>query len=991
MANQVSVEHVLQELWSVGPGETARSASSKADSRQAADSAHFDSAYFDLLREEATRLVKAGCVVVPIICEPQDANRYPQTRNGKPVLDKSGNPRPAFVGKNPSCWKADGEPMLLSHRNPPPLQELLRQIDTAERLRNPLGIAIVPSPENTAIDFDAKDYAGGAAELAADVERLLSEHPELRATRRESTPSGGQHFYVSAADGMESWRKANGGGHLCNFSTAKDGAHRGEVLVGTRVCVTWPTPGYNLFNQEHAQTFVEVPTLAAIGIMPCSGKRKPKPQPRQAAATPPKQRPSSGGKVPQLAELLGQFAQQVLTGERPYSEDRSGNLAGFLRELYSVLNWLEADGLIFDGSADALINQAVAALEIEDKDDRVIEGIDRADCQLREDRIESLRKRYSYQSGVRGKTKPAVTKPKDSDSDLKPLETPPEKPTKQELQQWLRQQHQLRFDELRQVVEIDGRPMEELDLADSFLAHMYGIETTKQAARDSFVYLAHCQKFNPVREYLEALPGTPGLRLLPLQEIAAAFGIAADDTLSQELLARHLAGGYKRGMDPPYKHDQVLLLQGEQGQRKGQTIAALAPPGMADSVTRVGKGLEDREFLGKLNSCWIFEFDEVEKVLQGRDASEFKGFASRSNYRYVQKWETLCREHPARALLFASTNVKEVLNDHTGSRRIWVLPVGDCNPTWVAENQKSIWATVATWVAWGLESYIPEGHPTALAAAKRAQGVQISDAWEGAVRTQLESKKATIEGIALDNLARQAIGIEEMERITRDVQMRLTRLVTGTGFTTHDGTMRWIQKKRRYDGGEPRAGYIPIAVPTVPTCSDQKWGGWNGQKPCYNCNLVSLFQPFQPFKECCEEKEGSNGATAAPKAAACELQEMSKEVGTVGTPHQKPSTTVVLPFQRVSEHFVGPGIGRNGGLFDLCETSTAETPIGSGTTDLQEGVEVELLQSDGTWRNGWRVAVVLGSSIGPRVRLESETDFRVVGPDQVRLCGQKAA
>jgi predicted P-loop ATPase len=994
MANQVSAEQVQQELWSVGPGESARSASSKADSRQAADSAHFDSAYFDLLRKEATRMVKANCVVVPIICKPQDANRYPQTRNGGPLLDKSGNPRPAFVGKNPSCWKADGEPMLLSHRKPPALQELLRQIDTAERLRKPLGIAIVPSPENTAIDFDAKDYAGGAAELAADVERLLSEHPELRATRRESTPSGGQHFYVSAADGMESWQKANGKGHHCHFSTTENGQHRGEVLVGTRVCVTWPTPGYILLSPEHAHTFAEVPNLAAIGITPCSGKSKAKPKPQQAAATPPPRMPSSGGKVPQLAELLGKMAQEVLSGGRPYGsnpESRSDQLAGFMNELYSVLNWLEADGLNFDGSPDALTAQAVAALEIEDKADRVIEGIKRAECQLREDRIESLLKRYSYQSGERGKTKPAITKLKDSDSDLIPLETPPEKPTKQELQQWLRQQHQLRFDELRQVVEIDGRLMEELDLADSFLADMYGIETTKQAARDSFVYLAHCQKFNPVRKYLEALPGTPGLRLLPLQEIAAAFGIAADDTLSQELLARHLAGGYRRGVEPGYKHDQVLLLQGEQGQRKGQTIAALAPPGMADSVTRVGKGLEDREFLGKLNSCWIFEFDEVEKVLQGRDASEFKGFASRSNYRYVQKWETLCRPHPARALLFASTNVKEVLNDHTGSRRIWVLPVGDCNPNWVVENQKSIWATVATWVAWGLETYIPEGHPTALAAARRAQGVQISDAWEGAVRTQLETDSATKEGIALDNLARQAIGIEEMERITRDVQMRLTRLVTGTGFTTHNGKVRWIQKKRRYDGGASRAGYVPVAVPTVPTCSDQSWGGWNGQKPWYNCDLVSLFQPFQPFKECCEEKEGSNGATVAPKAAACELQEMSKEVGTVGTPHQKPATTVDLPFQRVSEHVVAPGIGRNGGLFDLCETNTAETPIGSGTTDLQEGNQVELLQSDGSWRNGWRIAAVVNSNIGPRIRLESETDFRVVGPDRVRLCGQGAA
>jgi len=906
--------------------------------------------YFSQLRDEATRLVEAGCVVVPIICEAQDANRYPKrNRKGELELDKDGNPQLAFVGKNPSCWQPDGEPQLLSHKRPPSLPELLQHIDTAAWLRKWLGIAIVPSAKNTAIDFDAKDYAGGKEELAADVERLVKEHPELRATRRESTPSGGQHFYVNAADGMNSWRTATGKSHHCHFSTTDDNQHRGEVLVGTRVCVTWPTPGYNLLNPEHAHTFADVPTLAAIGITPCSGKRKPKPKPQQSAATPPPRRPSSGGKVPQLADLLGKMAQEVLTGGRPYSEDRSGNLAGFMRELYSVLNWLEADGLSFDGSPAALSAQAVAALEIEDKEDRVIEGIIRAECQLREDRIERLRKRYRYLSGERGKVKTAVSKPQVSDSDSELiLTTPPEKPTKHDLQQWLRQQHQLRFDELRQVVEIDGRPMEELDLADSFLAHMYGIETTKQAARDSFVYLAHCQKFNPVHEYLEGLPNTPGLRLLLLQEIAGAFGIAGDDTLSQELLARHLAGGYRRGMEPGYKHDQVLLLQGEQGQRKGQTIASLAPPGMADSVTRVAKGLEDREFLGKLNSCWIFEFDEVEKVLQGRDAAEFKGFASRSNYRYVQKWETLCREHPARALLFASTNVKEVLNDHTGSRRIWVLPVGECNPIWVTENRDSIWATVATWVAWGLETYIPEGHETALAAAKRAHGVQISEAWEGAIRALLETLDPKGEGIALDTIALQAIGKKEVSDIGRDDQMRITRLVTGTGFTTHGGRVRWIQKKRRYDKGQPRSGFIPVAVPIVPTCSDQSWGGWNGQKPWYNHDLVSLFQPFQPFQECRKEKGVKASTQGTDAAGVCELQETSDQVGTVGTPHQNPTSAGGLPCQQVSEQVGTPGTGRNRDSHNaqLVEVPPPQQPTLLPITSALIGSGADVLDSD---------------------------------------------
>jgi predicted P-loop ATPase len=474
-------------------------------------------------------------------------------------------------------------------------------------------------------------------------------------------------------------------------------------------------------------------------------------------------------------------------------------------------------------------------------------------------------------------------------------EQPPEEPTKQELQRFLRRRHRLRLDDLRQVVEIDGQPMAEFDLADSFLADLYGIETTKQAAKDSFLYVAACDRFNPVREWLEALPSIPGLRLLPLQEIAAAFGIARDDSLSQELLARHLAGGYRRGMEPGYKHDQVFLMQGMQGQQKGKTIAALAPPGMADSSTKVIKGLEDREFLGKLNSCWVFEFDEIEKVLQGRDAAEFKGFVSRRNYRYVQKWETVCRDHPARALLFGTTNNREVLNDHTGNRRIWAVPVVRCDPDWVEQNRASIWATVATWVSWGLESYTPEGHPTARAAAERAQGMQITDSWEGKVREQLEALAGPERnGIALDDLARQALGVSEMERLNRDMQMRLTRLITGTGFTTHDGRFEWRQQRRRYGGGQPRSGYMPIPVPVFQPRSDDSWGGWNGQKPWENSDLHTPFQPFQPFKEG-EQIERDRGVCSRMGVLSSAEEGMQRNVGTVGTPQRTPCTASDLP------------------------------------------------------------------------------------------------
>lgn len=428
----------------------------------------------------------------------------------------------------------------------------------------------------------------------------------------------------------------------------------------------------------------------------------------------------------------------------------------------------------------------------------------------------------------------------------------PQEPTKQELQEFIRAVHRLRFNELKLSVEIDGMPMDQLDLADSFLAHLYGIEINKQAAKDSFLYVARSSPYNPVAEYLEGLRDKSGLKLLPLAEIAAAFGIAPDDALSQELLARHLIGGYRRGIQPGYKHDQVLIFGGHQGGLKGEAIRALSPPGMCDSCTKVPKALEDREFLAKLNSVFIFELDEVEKILQGRDAAEFKGFVTRKQYRYVQKYETECREHPARALLFATTNCKEILNDHTGDRRVWLVPVGTCAPKWIRENRDSIWGTVATWASWGAESWLPAGHESTLAAAERARGARISEVYEGKVRKYLErysEGQAIEDGIALDDLIAGVFEDLPLERVGRDLQMGLTRTITGEGFTTHGESLRWEQNKRRYRGGAPRSGYVARPVPSDPTRSGQSQAVWNGATPWHDSDLQSLFQPFQPSKE----------------------------------------------------------------------------------------------------------------------------------------------
>lgn len=354
------------------------------------------------LLEEAQALAAMGLRIIPVIPEALPAEKWPQRySNGEPKVDKTGRLLPAFVGKNPSCWRCNGEPQLLSHKRPGTVTDTIARFRDAIRAGHPIGLAIIPSTEVVVIDFDAKNYPGGTAELEADYRRLVAAYPELARSRTERTPGGGIHLYVRVADAMASWEKPSCNGkvsHYCHFATTPDGPSRGEVLTGTRVSVTAPTTSsrgaYALLEgtESYAHQLVEVPSLEAIGIHAVGRKASPQAPLLEAAVPPTTQEVLAAGELepPELRRLLRRHAQAVLRGEQPYGDDRSSNLAGFLRELWGCLNFLETEGLPWRGDSSALEAEAVAALDIKDKATRVAESIDRSACAWGKDRTAAL-------------------------------------------------------------------------------------------------------------------------------------------------------------------------------------------------------------------------------------------------------------------------------------------------------------------------------------------------------------------------------------------------------------------------------------------------------------------------------------------------------------------------------------------------------------------------------------------------------------------------
>jgi predicted P-loop ATPase len=146
------------------------------------------------------------------------------------------------------------------------------------------------------------------------------------------------------------------------------------------------------------------------------------------------------------------------------------------------------------------------------------------------------------------------------------------------------------------------------------------------------------------------------------------FGVS--DPLYCQYFYRWLIGLIKRIWEPGCKFDEAFVLQGEPDCYKSTFFKTLGGEYFTDAMMST-----DKDGLLTMAKNWIIEWSELDHFTAKTYHGIIKSFLSRSDDFYREPYAREAMSHPRCSMIVGSTNRDTFLNDPTGNRRFWIIPI----------------------------------------------------------------------------------------------------------------------------------------------------------------------------------------------------------------------------------------------------------------------------------------------------------------------------
>ena len=249
-------------------------------------------------------------------------------------------------------------------------------------------------------------------------------------------------------------------------------------------------------------------------------------------------------------------------------------------------------------------------------------------------------------------------------------------------------QARLRLNTMSKDVELDG-----VKLTPDYLyldLMQYGIISSKDFVIDCVAKFASENQYNPLTTYLTQCANKFGSTTTHLLDNPSQKYLGTTDPIYDAMLKKTLISAVARAFNPGCKVDTVLILHGGQGYRKSTFFKVLAGDWFNDDL---GSNVSDPNEKMKLSAAWFLEWGELERIFNQRDASSIKSFLTSTSDMYRRPWGKTVEPYPRHSIIVGSSNRDDFLNDATGDRRYWIIPIQKRIDTDLLQaDRDAIWA-----------------------------------------------------------------------------------------------------------------------------------------------------------------------------------------------------------------------------------------------------------------------------------------------------------
>lgn len=266
----------------------------------------------------------------------------------------------------------------------------------------------------------------------------------------------------------------------------------------------------------------------------------------------------------------------------------------------------------------------------------------------------------------------------------------------------------LRYNELGYMVELDDKPLQDIERLRLLCGiQNRGYKISDQTLMEALQAAAHVNAYHPVRQYLARVASDPAVGVIDTLTLSTEL-IGTESMLFDVMLERCLLGAVWRALEPGCKMDYVCVLHGDQGWGKTTFWQIL----FGDWFKVFNAELGDKDSYMALHDSWGIELGEIDGITSKKESAKLKNFASTSVDCFRPPYGRVTERFKRPSILVGSCNRDDFLNDSTGERRYWVIPV----PTGkrldrdkLCRMRDAIWKSIWKLYQRGELPFLPEG------------------------------------------------------------------------------------------------------------------------------------------------------------------------------------------------------------------------------------------------------------------------------------------